>query len=221
MARPLSSSLKAQWRYLENFSVMTICVPNAGASNNNFLAAGFGGTMMGLAAISSTAGAKVQDITASVDLYTIAVANTAYIGTPSSPLFYYNYPVSNKIGLSTATTLFAGIVGTIPKGFQVAVACLRSTALQSITVYSGPATLKYFKLIFTPQGGSQFVTVSAGSNALRKLSVNPGTSSGAQAEMEFIHLGPGGPTIAPGDNLTIAFDLSTTTYLVGIFLLES
>jgi hypothetical protein len=177
--------------------------------------------MRGLAAISSSAGAKVQDITASVDLYTIAAANTAYIGTPSSPLFSYNYSAISKIGLSTSTTLFAGIVGTIPNGFQVAVACLRSTAAQSITVYSGPATLKYFKLIFTPQGASQYVTVSAGSNALKKLSVNQGTSSGAQAEMEFIHLGPGGPTIAPGDNLTITFDFSTTTYLIGIFLLES
>jgi hypothetical protein len=177
--------------------------------------------MRGLAAISSTAGAKVQDVTHAVDLYTITSANTAYTGTPSNPLFSYNYSAISKIGLSTSTTLFAGIVGTIPNGFQVAVACLRSTTLQSIAVYSGPATLKYFKLIFTPQGGSQFVTVSAGSNALKKLSVNPGTSSGAQAEMEFIHLGPGGPTIAQGDSLTITLDLSTTTYLVGIFLLES
>jgi hypothetical protein len=216
MARPLSSSQKSKWRKFGNFSVMAVLAPTTGTANLNFEVAGFSGTLKGLAAISSSAGTTVQDKTAGVDLYTMSSANTPYTGTPENPLFSYNYTAFNKIGLSAPISAFAGIIGTIPDGFNVAVACLRSAAIQSVIVASGPATLKYFKLIFCPTGAIQHVTVTAGPNDIKKLTTN----SGGDGEMEFMHLGPGGPQIASGQNLTISFDSATGTHLVGIFLLE-
>jgi hypothetical protein len=222
MARPLASSQKAKWNKLENFSVMTVALTGTVVENLNFQVAGFSGTLKGLAAISSYPGATVKDQTRDTVLYTIYSSNTPYIGNPQNPLFSYRYTAFNKIGLGAPTTyktLFAGIIGEIPDGFQVAVACFRSSSAQSITVATGPATLKYFKLIFSP-AGSQFITVSTGYYDLKKLASQASGSSDSQGEMEFIHLGPGGPQIESGQNLTISLTYSTTTYLVGIFLLE-
>jgi hypothetical protein len=219
MARPLSGSQKSRWKNLGNFSVLVVA-DSMSSTERSYEAAAFNGTLLGLAAIASASGINVRDVTSGTTLYTIANANTPYTGTPSSPLFSYNYTAYNKIGLSSNPALFAGIIGTIPDGFQVAVACFRSTAAQSITVASGPAMLKYFKLAFIPLGGGQGVTVSAGTNGVKRVFSSPGTSSNSQCGMEFIHLGMGGPFIPSGQNLTISFEVSTTTLLVGIFLLE-
>jgi hypothetical protein len=215
MARPLSSSQKPKWNHLYNFSVMTVGLINTVAGD--FRVAAFNGTLKGLAAISSTAGTQVKDITSATVLYTISAANTAYIGTPQSPLFSYSYPAFNKISMSDTISIFAGIIGTIPDEFSVAVACFRSAAAQSITVANGPATLKYFKLLFISSGAAQNITVSAGTTDLGKI--YSGVNS--EAEMEFIHLGPGGPTISAGQNITITTGTTAATYLAGVFLLRT
>jgi hypothetical protein len=219
MARTLATSSQPKWGKLKNFSVITVGIQNS--SPSSYQVAAFSGTLKGLAAISTTASANVRDETASINLYTISSANVAYIGTPTNPLFSYNYPALNRISLNS-NGVFAGIIGDIPDGFQVAVVCFRSAAGQAITVANGPATLKYFKLVFVYLGGGQEVSVRVGptSPTVVKRLVSGGTSGvTSQAEMEFIHLGDGGVSIGDGQTLEVNLGLATTTYLAGIFLL--